>query len=136
MNTSSFQTDQSSPNSNQDSWKQWLSSGLEQDKYYKMSPKCLSSGAVRQECAQRVTGHAKRTQELPWWLSGKETACQRRRPRFHPNWRRKRQSTPVSLPGESHGQTSSVDCSPWGLKRAGHGLATKQQELEEAPLAI
>ena len=27
---------------------------------------------------------------------------------------RARQSTPVFLPGESHGQRSLVDCSPWG----------------------
>ena len=28
-------------------------------------------------------------------------------------WRRKRQSAPVFLPGESHGQTSLVGYSPW-----------------------
>ena len=32
---------------------------------------------------------------------------------FHA-WRRKWQPTPVFLPGESHGQTSLVGCSPWG----------------------
>ena len=31
-------------------------------------------------------------------------------------WRRKRQPTPVFLPGESHGQRSLVDYSPWGRK--------------------
>ena len=30
------------------------------------------------------------------------------------HWRRKWQSTPVLLPGESHGQRSLVGCSPWG----------------------
>ena len=46
---------------------------------------------------------------LPWWLRGKESTCQCRRYRFDP-WvrkiprRRKWQSTPVFLPGESHGQ--------------------------------
>ena len=32
-------------------------------------------------------------------------------------WRRKWQSTPVYLPGESHGQRSLVGYSPWGRKR-------------------
>ena len=45
---------------------------------------------------------------LPWWLSGKESACQCR---FDPwfskiPWRRKRQPTTVFLPGKSHGQRS------------------------------
>ena len=31
-------------------------------------------------------------------------------------WRRKWQSTPVLLPGESHGQMSLVGYSPWGRK--------------------
>ena len=31
-------------------------------------------------------------------------------------WRRKWQSTPVFLPGESHGQRSLVGYSPWGHK--------------------
>ena len=41
---------------------------------------------------------------LPWWLSGKEPACQCRRCRFEPwvgkiPWRRKWHPTPVFLPG-------------------------------------
>ena len=52
------------------------------------------------------------TQGLPRWLSGREPACQCRRherPRFDSwvgkmPWRRAWQSTPVFLPGESHGQ--------------------------------
>ena len=31
-------------------------------------------------------------------------------------WRRKWQSTPVLLPGKSHGQRSLVGYSPWGYK--------------------
>ena len=31
-------------------------------------------------------------------------------------WRRKWQSSPVFLPGKSHGQRSVVGSSPWGLK--------------------
>ena len=34
--------------------------------------------------------------------------------------RRKRQPTPVFLPGKSHGQRSLVGYSPWGHKRVGH----------------
>ena len=33
-------------------------------------------------------------------------------------WSRKWQPTPVSLPGESHGQRSLVGYSPWGLKES------------------
>ena len=41
-------------------------------------------------------------------------------------WRRKWQDIPVFLPGKSHGQRSLVGYSPWGHKRAGHNLGTKQ----------
>ena len=58
---------------------------------------------------------------FPRWLSGKESACQCRRPRFNSwvgkiPWRRKWQPTPVFLPGESHGQRSLAGCSPRGCK--------------------
>ena len=57
-------------------------------------------------------------------LSDKESACQcrrHRRHRFDPwvgkiPWSRKWQSTPVFLPGKSHGQKSLVGYSPWGHK--------------------
>ena len=42
-------------------------------------------------------------------------------------WRRKWQPTSVFLPGKSHWQRSLVGYSPWGCKRVGHGLGTKQQ---------
>ena len=63
-----------------------------------------------------------------WSLSGgirgKESTCQCRRQKtcgFDPwvrkiPWRRKWQSTPVFLPGESHGQRSLTGYSPWGHK--------------------
>ena len=35
-----------------------------------------------------------------------------------PAWRRKWQSTPVLLPGESHGRRSLVGYSPWGRKES------------------
>ena len=61
---------------------------------------------------------------LPRWHSGKESACQCRRPkkcRFDPwvrkiPWRRKWKPTPVFLPGKFHGQRSLVGYSPWGCK--------------------
>ena len=51
-------------------------------------------------------------------VSSKEPACQRRRHGFNfwagkIPWRRKCQSTPVILPGKSHGQRSLVGYSPW-----------------------
>ena len=36
---------------------------------------------------------------------------------------------PVLLSGESHGQRSLAGYSPWGHKRVGHDLATKQQRI-------
>ena len=60
------------------------------------------------------------TLRLTWWFSGKESACQckrHRRYRFDPwvrrlSWRKIRQSTPVFLSGESHGQRNLVGYSP------------------------
>ena len=51
---------------------------------------------------------------LPWWLSGKESACRCRRCRFEPwiwksPWKKKWQPTLVFLPGQSHGQGSLAD---------------------------
>ena len=33
------------------------------------------------------------------------------------------------FPGKSHGQRSLVGYSPWGCKRVGHDLETKQQQI-------
>ena len=60
---------------------------------------------------------------IPWYAggaSGKELTCQRKRgkrPRFNPwvgkvPWRKAWQSTPVFLPGESHGKRTLVGYSP------------------------
>ena len=56
-----------------------------------------------------------------WWLRGESVCPQCGRPRFDPwvgkiPWRRKWQSTPVFLPGESHGRRSLVGYSPQGHK--------------------
>ena len=65
----------------------------------------------------------KRENRLPWWLSGKESACRCRRRGFDPEvtkipWRRKWQPTPVLLPGKSHGQRSLAGYNLWGLKES------------------
>ena len=39
---------------------------------------------------------------------------------------KKRQPTPIFLPGKSHGQRSLAGYSPWGCKKVGNHLATKQ----------
>ena len=61
-------------------------------------------------------------------LSGKESACQCRRHEFSPwvgkiPWRKKWLPTPVFLPGESHGQRSLEDYSPWDCKRVKHNFS-------------
>ena len=64
---------------------------------------------------------------FPDGTGGKEPACHWRRLKrcgFNPwvrkiPWRRKWQPTPVFLPGESHGQRSLMNYSPWG-RRVGH----------------
>ena len=67
---------------------------------------------------------------FPWWLSGKESACNagdtgniKPDPRFAPwgrkiPWRRKCQSTPVFLLGKSHRQRGLMGYSPWGHKES------------------
>ena len=62
----------------------------------------------------------------PGDASDKEPLCQCRRHKrqgFNP-WVGRRKW--VFLPGKSHGQRSLADYSPWGLKRAGHDLTSKQ----------
>ena len=73
---------------------------------------------------------------LPWWFSDKESACQCKRPVLDPwvgkiPWVRKWQPTPLSLPGKSHGQMSLAGYSPWGCKKVGLNLETKQQQPEK-----
>ena len=60
------------------------------------------------------------------WLSGKKFTCHCRRCRrrgFNPwvrkiPWKRKRQPTPIFLPGKSHGQRSLMGYSPWNPKES------------------
>ena len=63
------------------------------------------------------------TKGLPWWLRRWNVCLQYGRPGFDPwfgkmPWRRKWQSTPVLLPGKSHGQRSLVGYSTWGCKKS------------------
>ena len=72
---------------------------------------------------------------LPWWLSGKESACQWKRCKLDLwmgkiPWRRKWHSTPVFMPGKSHGQRSLVGYSPWGCKRVRRDLATEHARTQ------
>ena len=80
-------------------------------------------------------------QGLPWWIRGKETASQCRRPRrcrFNPwvekiPWR-KWQPIPVFLPGKFHGQRSLTGYSPWGHKEldTAERLSTHTREIPHA----
>ena len=109
----------------------------------------MSLGKLRQLVMDREAWHAvvhgvtksqtrlsDRTElELSRWLSGKESACQYRRQEFDPwvgkiSWRRERQPTLIFSPGESHGERL-MGYSPWGQKRVGHDLATRQQRMME-----
>ena len=102
----------------------------------KRKPKCFSMCSQNmQPWPQANWGHLNRDQPrfgLPGSFSGKESACQCKRPGFDPwvrkiPWRRKWQPTPVLLPGKSRGQRSLVDYISWGRERVEHDLATKQQ---------
>ena len=68
---------------------------------------------------------------FPGGPSDKEPACQCRR---HKTWVRplgpKDTTDPGFLPGKSPGRRSLVGYSPWGHKRVGHDLATKQQHTD------
>ena len=55
---------------------------------------------------------------FPGVLDGKESACSVGNLGWKIPWRRAWQPTPVSLPGESHGQRSLVGYSPWGHKES------------------
>ena len=70
---------------------------------------------------------------LPWWLSGKESACQRRRRGFYPwvgkiAWRRKWKPTLVFLPRKSHGQRGLVGYSLMRSQRVGLDLVSKHTQ--------
>ena len=63
-----------------------------------------------------------------WWLSGKESVCQCRRCKFSswlrkiPQRRRKRQPTPVFLPGKSHGQRLKRVGQSWAMEHTHNAM--------------
>ena len=74
---------------------------------------------------------------FPGSSDSKESACSAGDPGFDPwvgkiPWRMAWQPTPVFLPGESHGQRSLMDYSPWGHK----GSDTTEQLSTHARLSI
>ena len=71
--------------------------------------------------------------EFSWWLRDKESTCNARDTGSDPwvrkiPWRKEWQSTPVLMPGGSHGQRSLVGYCPCSHRRVGYYLATKQQQ--------
>ena len=72
--------------------------------------------------------------EFPGGASGKESACQCRNHGFDPcvrkiPWRRKWQPALVFLAWKiPWTERSPAGYNPWGCKRIGHNLATKQQQ--------
>ena len=74
-------------------------------------------------------------QGLPWWLSGKESACQCGRRGFDPwvrkiPWRRAWLPAPVFLPGESPWTEEPGRLQSMGLQRVGHGWATNHTHTQ------
>ena len=67
------------------------------------------------------------------WLNGKESLCQAGNTGLISGSGRspgEKKATPlVFLPAKSHGQRSLAGYGPWGHKRAGHDLVTKQEQL-------
>ena len=51
-------------------------------------------------------------------------------------WRRKWQPTPIFLPGKFHGQKCLAGYSPWGGRRVGQDLVTKQSILLLLPVLL
>ena len=75
-------------------------------------------------------------QGLPWWLSGKESACNAGDIGLHPccgkiPWINKWQYTLLFLPAKSHEQRYLVGYNPWGRKRVRYNLATKSSTTIE-----
>ena len=79
----------------------------------------------------------------PLWHSGKESACQCRRWRFHPwvgkiPWSREWQLTPLFFAGKFRGQRSLAGYSSWGhkeldmTKRTQHKLSKQRQYQVES----
>ena len=75
---------------------------------------------------------------FPGGASGKESACQHKRRGFHPwvrkiFWRRKWQSTPVLLPGKSHGQRSLAGYSSAAAAKSFQSCPTLCDPIDGSP---
>ena len=70
-----------------------------------------------------------RTFQLPWWVSGKESTCKAGDMSSILGSGRSSGEERGNLTPVSHGHKSLVGYSPWGRKRVGLNLATKQQVL-------
>ena len=86
-------------------------------------------------CTCIISDFSLNTRGLPWWLSGKDSACSCRRHGFDPwvgkiPWSRKWQPVPVFLPEkfcEQGGLAGYRVIKGCRVVRVGHKLATKQQ---------
>ena len=86
----------------------------------------VGKGAVPTEHGLTTNKNVELHKGLPKWHGGKESACQcirHGRCRCDPwvgkvPWGRKWQPTPVCLPGQSQGQWSLAEYSPWGHKES------------------
>ena len=70
---------------------------------FKWTSSYSGASLVAQSVKNLPAVHGTQVQSLGWKIS----------------WRRKWQTTPVSLPGKPHGQRSLVGCSPWGCEELG-----------------
>ena len=89
-----------------------------------IEPTSLKSSALAGRFfTTRVTWEALMYYELPWWLRWWRICLQCRTPKFDPwvgkiSWRREWLTTPIILPGESHGQRSLAGYSLWVCKES------------------
>ena len=75
------------------------------------------------QLTEKSMSTAQTAKSFPGGSDGKESACNAGDRGSIPGvrkflWRRKWQSTPVFLPGKSHGGRSLVGCSPWGRQES------------------
>ena len=94
---------------------------------------CMGSQKSRTQLSDFILTQSQNMKGSPGGSDSKQPTLQFRRPGFSPwmgtiPWRRAWQTTPVPLPRESHGQRSLVGYIPWGRKRVGLDLVTKEQQ--------
>ena len=82
---------------------------------------CANTQKQNQKKKYQILALVPSQEGLPWWLMGKESACQCKRHGFDLwvkkiPWRGKWQPSPVFLPGKSSGWRSLANYSPWVAK--------------------